>query len=208
MPDPANGKDTARSRFANYRRTRGNHVLMSASGEAVWRLMSAPEVAATGIVCAYASFGTEPDTAGLIEALTAAGKQVLLPVLEPDGDLDWARYDDAAEPAARLVPGRAGMREPVGPRLGRDAVVGAGVVVLPALAVSATGYRLGRGGGSYDRVLGRLRAAGPGPHGAAVWTCALVYDGELDAEFPVEGHDQPVAAACSPSRLVRFAPVG
>jgi 5-formyltetrahydrofolate cyclo-ligase len=36
------------------------------------------------------------------------------------------------------------------------------------------------------------------------WVCALVYDHELDADIPVDAHDQPVDAACAPSRLVRF----
>lgn len=202
MPDPANGKDTARSRFVNIRRTRGEQVLIRDSERAARRLLEAPEISAAGTVCAYVSFGTEPDTAGLIEALARAGKRVLLPVLEPDGDLDWARHE--ADPhGAAYLPGRGGMLEPAGPRLGREAVTQAGAVVLPALAVSGAGYRLGRGGGSYDRVLARLRAATPRPE-RTVWTCALVHDGELDTEFPVEAHDQPVAAACSPSRLVRF----
>jgi 5-formyltetrahydrofolate cyclo-ligase len=203
MPDPANGKDTARSRFVNFRRTYGGDVLRQAAAEAVRRLMAAPELTAAGTVCAYASFGTEPDTAGLISALAEAGKQVLLPVLESDGGLDWARFD------GRFVPGRAGLREPAGPRLGPDAIAGAEVVVIPALAVSAAGFRLGRGGGSYDRALARLRAAAADSavtlSDSAAWTCALVYDHELDADFPVEPHDQPVSAACAPSRLARFA---
>jgi 5-formyltetrahydrofolate cyclo-ligase len=212
MPETVNDKATARSRFVNDRRTLGNHALSKASSALTQRLLQAPElqkeprVTASGralTVCAYASFGTEPDTNELIQALTAQGTRVLLPVLLPDAALDWAVYD------GRLQKGRLGLREPAGERLGADAIRDADVVLVPALAVSTTGERLGRGGGSYDRALSRLpppNAANEHPDAPArPWVCALVYDHELDADFPVAAHDQPVDAACAPSRLIRFA---
>ena len=158
-------------------------------------LSTAPELGRARTVCAYWSFGTEPDTRVLIPELAARGVRVLLPVLLPDGDLDWAVFAGGSGLAA----GRLGLAEPVGPRVGPDAVRSADVVLVPALAVSAAGQRLGRGGGSYDRALARLAGAEPRP-----WTCALVYDTELDADVPVEPHDRPVDAACAPGRLVRF----
>ena len=190
MPDQSYDKATKRSRFVNNRFTLGNCFRTQASGRMVARLLAAPELAAAGTVCAYQAFGTEPDPGGLLEQLAERGVRVLLPVLLPDGDLDWA------ERAGPLRPGRLGLLEPPGPRLGPDAVTSADCVLVPALAVSATGARLGRGGGSYDRALARTPES--------VWTCALVYDHELDADVPVEPHDQPVRAACSPSGLVRF----
>lgn len=210
MPERANDKATARSRFVNDRLTLGNYVLSKASPAVARRLLESPELRtsaarSTLTVCAYASFGTEPDTTDLIDTLRARGVRVLLPVLLSDAELDWAVYD------ADLVPGRRGLREPAGERLGVDAITHADVVLVPALAVSPTGQRLGRGGGSYDRALARLTAREATPArgnaaGARPWVCALVYDHELDAPFPVEPHDQPVDAACAPSRLVRFAP--
>lgn len=154
-------------------------------------------------VCVYASFGTEPDTTELVETLMARGMRILLPVLLPDADLDWAVYD------GRLASGRLGLREPVGERLGVEAIRDAEVVLVPALAVSSTGYRLGRGGGSYDRALARLTmrktvSAQLPEQARRPWVCALVYDTELNATFPVDPHDQAVDAACAPSRLVRF----
>ncbi len=150
MPESANDKATVRSRFVNDRLTLGNYALSKASSALAQRLLQAPELRVFEserfmTVCAYAAFGTEPDTAELIEALTERGARVLLPVLMPDADLDWAVYD------ARFEVGRFGLREPVGERLGAQAIRAASVVLVPALAVSSTGHRLGRGGGSYDR---------------------------------------------------------
>jgi 5-formyltetrahydrofolate cyclo-ligase len=208
MPDSINDKATVRSRFVNDRLTLGNHLLREASSAVTKRLLQAPELRVSekraGLtVCAYASFGSEPDTTELLDTLVAMGVRILLPVLLPDSDLDWAVYD------ARLAPGRRGLREPVGERLGVEAIRRADVVLVPALAVSPIGQRLGRGGGSYDRALARLsvrKAAGsqPSAHVARPWVCALVYDHELDAAIPVEAHDQLVDAACAPSRLIRF----
>jgi 5-formyltetrahydrofolate cyclo-ligase len=205
MPESFNDKATVRSRFVNDRLTLGNRAQRKASSALAHRLLQAPELGLSEsrhdlTVCAYASFGTEPDTTELIEALTGRGIRVLLPVLLPDADLDWAAYD------TRFEVGRLGLREPVGERLGTEAIRAADVVLVPALAVSPTGHRLGRGGGSYDRALARLTMSqSNNARGLRPWVCALVYDHELNAAFPVERHDQPVDAACAPSRLVRFA---
>ena len=112
---------------------------------------------------------------------------MILPVLLPDLDLDWAIYDGPDS----LVPAGRGLLEPVGPRLGVDAVATADVVMVPGLAVSADGHRLGRGGGSYDRALARV------PVGT--FTCVLLHDGELGLDVPVEPHDRTVTAAVTPA---------
>ena len=210
MPETANDKATTRSRFVNDRLTLGNHLLRQASRAAVARLLRTTELTGARTVCAYVSFGTEPDTESLIEGLFRRGVEVLLPVLLADGDLDWARHDTRPGSGA-LVAGRLGLREPAGERLGPGAIRTAQAVIVPALAVSPTGQRLGRGGGSYDRALARLadlRTGDRDVRATAPWVCALVYDHELDAEFPVQPHDQPVDAACSAERIVRFTPPG
>jgi 5-formyltetrahydrofolate cyclo-ligase len=155
-------------------------------------LLASPEVRRAATVAAYVSIGSEPGTGGLIRELAAAGKRVILPALLPDGDLDWAAYagDDA------LAPARRGLLEPTGPRLGVDAIATPDVVLVPGLAVSPHGDRLGRGGGSYDRALGRV------PVGT--FTCVLLRDDEVGLDVPVEPHDRVVTAAATPTRIVRF----
>src|SRR5215831_13953676 len=56
-------------------------------------LLDVPQVQMAGTIAAYYSVGTEPDTHGLVFALWKRGSYVLLPVLLPDGDLDWASYE-------------------------------------------------------------------------------------------------------------------
>ncbi|MFC5731020.1 5-formyltetrahydrofolate cyclo-ligase [Nocardioides vastitatis] len=155
-------------------------------------LLTAEEVRRAATVACYVSVGTEPGTTVLLDRLVAAGKRVILPVLMPDNDLDWAVYHGPTS----LAPARRGLLEPVGAPIGVDAIATADVVLVPGLAASRTGIRLGRGGGSYDRTLGRV------PVGT--FTCVLLYDDELVADLPAEPHDRPVTAAATPSGVTRF----
>ncbi|MFB9479161.1 5-formyltetrahydrofolate cyclo-ligase [Streptomyces filamentosus] len=154
-----------------------------------------PELAGAATVAAYVSVGREPGTRALLDALRVRGTRVLLPVLLPDNDLDWAVY----EGAGALAKAGRGLLEPTGPRLGPDAVCTADAVLLPGLAVDARGMRLGRGGGSYDRVLARLARAGKDP--ALV---VLLYADEVVARVPEEPHDHPVHAVVTPEGATRF----
>ena len=159
------------------------------------RLLGTPEVAGARCIASYVSIGTEPGTRHLLDVLAARGVLVLAPVLLVDGDLDWAEYDGGGD----LAPAARGLLEPAGPRLGVDAVRRADVVIAPALAVDLAGNRLGRGGGSYDRALARVRP------GALV--VAPLHDGELlppGVTVPTEPHDRPVHAVVMPSGLHRL----
>ncbi len=159
------------------------------------QLLAAPEVRDAPTVAAYVSIGDEPGTAWVLDGLRRAGVRVLLPVLLPDDDLDWAVYGGADA----LVEARFGLREPTGPRLGVEAVSEAEAVLLPGLAASSRGVRLGRGGGSYDRALTRV------PYGT--FTCVLLYDGETDRDVPREAHDRAVEAVATPSGITRLRPL-
>ena len=155
-----------------------------------------PALAASSSVCGYVGVGTEPVTVPLLDRLRRAGVTVLLPVVAPDRVLDWARYDGAEA----LAPGPYGLLQPPGARLGPDAAAAADVVLVPALAVDVRGWRLGRGGGYYDRLLARLpRAAANGAGSPQAW--AVVYDDEVLEEVPHEDHDVAVSAALTPSAL-------
>ena len=146
-------------------------------------VLEMPEVTSAGTIAAYYSVGTEPDTRGLIFALWKRGSYVVLPVLLPDGDLDWASYEGPES----LGAGPRGLLEPTEPRRGVTAITSADLVIVPAVAVDGAGLRLGRGGGSYDRALARV--------GPAIQTVALLYEGELVRKVPAGPHDQPVRAA-------------
>jgi 5-formyltetrahydrofolate cyclo-ligase len=137
-------------------------------------------------IAAFAPDDTEPGAGRLPAAFTQLRARVLLPVIPDAGrELRWA------VDTGRLAPGRYGVMEPVGPRLGPTAIGAAEVVVVPALAVARDGVRLGRGGGYYDRALLLAR-----PDAVLV---ALVFDDELVDVLPAEPHDRLVTAVVTPS---------
>jgi 5-formyltetrahydrofolate cyclo-ligase len=123
------------------------------------------------VVLSYASVPGEPPTGRMNAALAARGLRVLLPITEPDLDLDWHEAED-----------------PLATPLGRDVPALADLVLAPGLAVDAHGTRMGQGGGCYDRALPRRRARVP--------VVVLLHPGELltagEAPLPREAHDQPV----------------
>jgi 5-formyltetrahydrofolate cyclo-ligase len=160
--------------------TAADHHLAAAAVQAT--LLSLVRELRPATIAAYVPVGSEPG--GDLPSALSPHARLLLPVLLADGDLDWVAFD------GHLRPGPRGLLEPAGPRLGVDAVRSATLVVVPALAVDRAGVRLGRGGGSYDRVLRRLGDS---------MTVALLHDGELVESVPAEPHDREVRAAITPS---------
>jgi 5-formyltetrahydrofolate cyclo-ligase len=149
----------------------------------------AEAVAAVGwpaaTVCAYVPVGTEPGSVALLDALRAAGRRVLLPIVTGREPLDWGVYFGADS----LVPGPFGLREPSGLRLGRGAIANADAVLIPALAVDRRGVRLGRGAGHYDRSLVGVTAP----------RIAIVREEEFVDRLPAEPHDVLMTAVLTPS---------
>jgi 5-formyltetrahydrofolate cyclo-ligase len=158
-------------------------------------ILSMPETQMAGTVAAYYSVGSEPDTHGLLFALWKRGSYVVLPILLPGGDLDWASYEGPES----LRPGPRGLTEPAEPPRGVSAISSADLVLVPALAVDHAGMRLGRGGGSYDRALARV--------GTQVPTVALVYDSEFVPHVPFGQHDQRVRMIARPAGGITRLPV-
>lgn len=141
------------------------------------------------VVAAHVGVGAEPPTQPLLEALVTSGVRVLLPAV--DGHLlGWGELRDWSG----LRTSALGLLEPA---LTTDeegaAARAADLVLAPALAVDRAGYRLGRGGGFYDRWLAQAR---PGR------VLAVVYDDEVVEHLPHEPHDRRVDAALTPSGVV------
>jgi 5-formyltetrahydrofolate cyclo-ligase len=184
--DPAavEAKARLRAQILDRRRTRPIQERQAAAAAVTRALLRA--LASVRAFAAYVPEDDEPGHGRIPAAFTQLGARVLLPVVPSDGrELAWA------VDTGRLAPGRYGLLEPVGPRLGATAVGTADVVVVPALAVARDGIRLGRGGGYYDRALEHAR-----PDAVIV---ALLFDDEFVDELPAEAHDRRVTAVVTPS---------
>ncbi len=136
----------------------------------LWAAVAAlAEYRDAGGVMAFNAFGSEPDTDPLFARLAADGKRLLLPRIE-DGNIVVC---DSHGPMAKS---RIGVEEPQGPALAFDLVE---FVIVPGLAFTPAGYRLGYGGGFYDRFLPRV----PVPNAGVCFAEQVVDD------LPVEAHD-------------------
>ena len=183
-PDIGVAKSALRRRGLARRRERPATERATATAAVTTALLEG--LAGAAVIAAFTPDETEPGHGLLPAAYSRLGARVLLPVVPAEGKaLRWAVG------TSRLVPGRFGLLEPVGPRLGPTAIGTADVVVVPALAVARDGARLGRGGGYYDRALRHVR---PG-----ALLVAVVFDDELVDELPVEAHDRAVTAVVTPS---------
>ncbi|MFD9188584.1 5-formyltetrahydrofolate cyclo-ligase [Streptomyces phaeochromogenes] len=198
-PEPESGKRVLRREFLTVRSRYTADDVRETGASLAARALELPELAHARTVAAYVSVGSEPGTRALLDALHARGVRVLLPALLADNDLDWGAYAGEGSLVSVEHRGKMALLEPAGERLGPDAVLTADAVLLPGLAVDARGMRLGRGGGSYDRVLARLDRAGADP--ALV---VLLYDSEVVDRVPEEPHDRPVHAVVTPSGVHRF----
>jgi 5-formyltetrahydrofolate cyclo-ligase len=184
VPDVGAAKSALRERFLARRRERPTAERDAAAAALTAALLRG--LAGVRAFAAYVPDEDEPGHGRIPAAFTQLGSRVLLPVVPMEGrELTWA------VDTGRLTPGRFGLLEPLGPRLGPTAIGTADVVVVPALAVASDGVRLGRGGGYYDRALQHVR-------GGAVLV-ALVFDDELVGELPSEPHDRRVTAVVTPS---------
>jgi 5-formyltetrahydrofolate cyclo-ligase len=188
-------KRALRSRIRAERRERDPR-LRQADGMALADiLLELPEIQAARCVTAYVSTPTEPDTGPLRRALHAARIRVLLPIALPHGVLEWA-----ADSGPLRRSGGLGGDEPVGPRLGAEAISRADVILAPALAVDTLGHRLGQGAGYYDRALPR---ATPGVPVIAVVYTTEVLDAAVET-VPAEPHDRTVDAVITPRGYLRL----
>ena len=158
---------------ADERRARGER--------ATERLLALRELRVATDVLLFRSLPDEIDTAPLFAAAAREGQRTYAPRVVGER-LEFVAVDLASDWSR----GAYKTLEPKsGPALDyRDLASGLPVIVVPGLAFTASGERLGRGGGHYDRALAAMRAVAP------VVAVGLALEVQLVAELPVEPHDQ------------------
>lgn len=150
-------------------------------------------------VAGYLPQPGEPD----VLPLMAAAPLALAPIPEPGRQLAWARADGPTKRHARLP-----VDVPVGSALGRGAtaLAAAGVrtILVPALAVSLDGTRLGQGGGYYDTLLAEVAGMAGGQWAPRVLCVVHQLEVLPAGGIPAQDHDTPVAAALTPEGIRRL----
>jgi len=171
-------------------RNRYRHDRELAYLPASWsHITDASEFSGARTIATYLSYDFEPSTVELNAEILRRGLTLVVPRMLPDNDLSWHVWDGSEQSLKK----RGKVKEPVlGAEVNPEEI---DVVIVPALHVNRNGYRLGQGGGSYDRALAKMQA----------WSVALIYPHEITSEhLPVDSHDQPVNAAATPDLIIRF----
>ncbi len=193
---PTGSKADLRRRILTERRRRSPEVRQAASHALIDHLRREMAVTSTRDLAAFLPLDTEPPLLAALETAHRAGHRVWVPVVEADRAMRWCQW----RPTIQLAPGSLpGLLEPVGPRHDIEIFRAIGLMVVPAVAVSADGVRLGFGGGYYDRFLERLAAAQPLPE-----MLACVFHDEILAagSIPREPHDAVMTRALTERGVV------
>lgn len=160
-------KAALRTRMRMVRDTVEDHLMRSVQ---LWaKVAELQQYRQANSVMAFVAFSGEPDTDPLFARLSVEGKRLLLPRIEPAGivpaDGEWP-----------LIASKFGVLEPSGPAVDVDEI---DFVIVPGLAFTAAGDRLGYGRGYYDRFLPTLSATSAG----------VCFTDQLVDEMPLADHD-------------------
>ncbi|MCI8870782.1 MAG: 5-formyltetrahydrofolate cyclo-ligase [Lawsonibacter sp.] len=164
---------------------------MQSSDQALFRqLMGLSQIQTARVISLFWGItGLEPDTRALVEQLLALDKTVCLPRIVADHGMELRQYT----PGCPMDMNSFGIWEPTldCPLIAREEI---DLVIVPALCYDRRGFRLGYGGGYFDRWLS-------GYQGVTVGMCRQAV---LQDAVPVEGHDKPVQAVVTEEQVLLF----
>lgn len=145
--------------------------------------------AGDALVAGYSPMKTEADCLPLLRRIAGGGHPLALPIISDDGYLIFKGW----HPDDSLVAGPLGILQPTA---GPD--VTPTVLLVPLLAFDAHGYRLGYGGGYYDRTLAMLTKRAP------TVAIGIAFDEQEAPALPIERHDVPMSVILTQSGLRRY----
>ncbi|NLV50925.1 MAG: 5-formyltetrahydrofolate cyclo-ligase [Clostridiales bacterium] len=151
------------------------------------RVLELPEIKNACQVFLYFSIGREIDTRNLIETLTGQGIDVMLPVSRKNGLMSFHRYEGNMEKGLLGIPCPSAGTPPAIPLPGTP-------IIVPAMSYDIRGYRMGKGGGYYDRYLA----------GYDMLSIGLVREKLLLPSMTWEPHDIPVKILITENMTARL----
>ncbi|MBI5232283.1 MAG: 5-formyltetrahydrofolate cyclo-ligase [Coriobacteriales bacterium] len=183
-------KHAARERARRARAAIDPETRAAAAGALAEHLLQVPQLERAGqLLLAYAALPEEIDPAVAVARLRQRGYRVAYPRVESKGFLGLRI---AAE--GDLEEGTFCVREPRRSAF-RVEPAEVDVVLVPGVAFDEQAYRLGYGGGYYDRLLPLIRA-----HAVRI---GVAFDEQVVEELPLEEHDVRVDMVVTPTRVIR-----
>ena len=180
-------KTEIRARMLAWRRGLSAREVHEKSAAALARLSALPAFQhATAVLSYAASKDNELDTLPFLSSLIHMGHTVLVPVMRPARRIEWCPLKDTSH----LVPARFGILEPSPEHKHPITPPSGALCIVPMVAFSPIGHRIGYGGGYFDRFLAHFDG----------FPAGVAFQGQC-AEFTPEPHDQPLACVVTEDRL-------
>jgi 5-formyltetrahydrofolate cyclo-ligase len=191
MPDEAKEKDALRKKFTALR-----HAMTEAEriekSEAIHRKVTATDqFRESSVIALYSPIRHEVDTEAIFHEARRLGKTTAYPLTKRGQKA--LRFFCVDEPD-RLIPGTYGIKEPDAHSAPEVAVHELDMILVPAVLLDVDGFRIGYGGGYYDRLLSdpSVRA----------YTTAIAYDFQVVRRLPRSDHDVPVDRIITENRMI------
>lgn len=159
------------------------------------RFIRLDEARKCSTLMAFLNFGTEVITDYIIEWAWREGKQVAVPLCRPETK---QMVISAMETFDDVEPGYFGVREPKRELLRPIEKNQIDLILVPAVAFDRKGYRVGYGGGYYDRFLSEI--------GKDVPRIGLVFSCQMIGEVPVDNYDLPVDKIITEEEIIATGP--
>ncbi len=161
---------------------------LESNKDILYMLLTVPEYKESKRVFTYYSVSKEVDTRTMIGGALKSGKQVFLPATLGGGKMEFREYNEGDE----LVSGKLNIPEP---REGMPVAEpeDGDVLVVPGLVYDLHGYRLGYGGGYYDRYLANCKG----------FTIGLCRNRMMFGTLPRDQYDIPVKCIVSETKIAR-----
>ncbi len=159
------------------------------------RLCSMEEFYTSRIIMSYVSFGNEVNTLHFIERCLSMGKRICVPLITTSSDGKKSMIaSEIFSMEDDLAPGTMGILEPAEGKV-RELEPGLiDLVIVPGIVFSIDRYRIGYGGGYYDRFLPLLRKD--------CLKAGVAFELQIRDRVPVESHDFPVDVVITEDRII------
>lgn len=174
----------------NERKKEWSQSFLSASNRKLeQQLLALWEWQNASVLFTYVSIATEPDTRGIIQASFDAGKRIAVPACKPHGRMFAREIHSLSE----LIPKRFGLFEPdeTAPLVHPEEI---DLAIVPCATADRRGFRLGHGGGYYDRYLPQLHCP----------TVCLCRENILLDAVATEVHDVPCSIVLTENQTLRI----
>lgn len=186
-------KSDFRKKIIELRKKESYESIISKSQKISNVLLSLEEVQQASTIMLYLDFNNEVQTDYIVNSLISLGKKVLIPItIKENKTLIPSQIKDLK---SEVKIGTYGIREPKEEFIRVTAIESIDVLVVPAVAFDINKFRLGYGGGFYDRFIEKLR-----PDSV---TIGLAFELQIFNSIPKESHDAKLNYVITEKRVIK-----